>query len=284
MPVRAAIDETLLALIARGRLREAGEQLVRAHARDVVGLCRAMVRDGDAAEDLAQDVFARAARALGEFRGEAASRTWILGIARNRCIDHLRARARDPWADAADADADADAVPDDAPLPHDLLSRRGEVDAALASLAEGDRALVVLRFGHGLDHAELADVFGVREGAVRMRLSRALARMRDGLAAREEPARTLAAAVVPVAAQAAPPAPRGAGVLERLRERLAAPPRRAPAPAAPPPEEAAMDEAALPPELERAAAAPAHPLAAFFAATERAVSDALLSRLLAAAA
>src|SRR5690606_39311726 len=50
-------------------------------------------------------------------------------------------------------------------------------------LGEGERALVVLHFGHGVGYPELADSFGLREGAVRMRISRALARMRAALAA-----------------------------------------------------------------------------------------------------
>src|SRR5690606_4644527 len=78
-----------------------------------------------------------------------------------------------------------DGHPDDAPLPHDLLLRRADVEDALAQLVEGERALVVLRFKNGLEYAELAEAFGLREGTVRMRLSRALAKMREALRAKD---------------------------------------------------------------------------------------------------
>jgi RNA polymerase sigma-70 factor (ECF subfamily) len=252
-PARAQDDELRRRLEA-GRLDRAAAWLVEQHALEVLALCRAMVRDG-AAEDLAQEALGRAFVALRGYRGEASTRTWLLSIARNGCIDHLRARRRDPWAGGDEADPDD--LPDEAPLPPDLLARRREVERALAGLAEGDRALVVLRFGHGFEYGELAETFGLREGAVRMRLSRALARMRAAL---EAPPRADAAAAPPAAAPrpAAPARPRLAAVARSLVSGLAAPPP-GPAPAA------------------------AHPLTAVLAALEPGVSAALRGRLLAAA-
>ncbi|HTM22746.1 MAG TPA: sigma-70 family RNA polymerase sigma factor, partial [Kofleriaceae bacterium] len=122
-----------------------------------------------------------------------------------------------------------------------------QVEAALAALAEGDRALIVLRFRHGLDYAELAAAFGLREGTVRMRLSRALRRMRDALIVPAAPAAPAAAAPAraraAVMGAAAPPAPLG--------------------------------------RFERAtlAAPPPHPLATFFAAGADGPTPALSARL-----
>jgi RNA polymerase sigma-70 factor (ECF subfamily) len=175
-------DAELHAHLGRGDFRAAGGWLVSRYANEVLGLCGAMVRDRGAAEDLAQDVFGNAFRALPSFRADASARTWLLAIAKNRCIDHLRAKKRDAFP-ASDG-PEIDEHPDDAPLPSDLLAHRADVEEALAELSEGDRALVVLRFRHGLEHEELADVFGLKQGAVRMRLSRALARMREVLEAR----------------------------------------------------------------------------------------------------
>jgi RNA polymerase sigma-70 factor, ECF subfamily len=179
----AALDTKFYAYLDAGDLRQAGTWLVQRHARDVLGLCGAMVRDPTTAEDLTQDVFGKAFTALGQYRREASSRTWLLAIARNRCIDHLRALQRDPWRGAPpdDASADPDRVPDAAPLPAELLTSRAQVEAALDELVEGERALVVLRYRHGLDYRELAHVFGIRPGTLRMRLSRALSRMRAAL-------------------------------------------------------------------------------------------------------
>ena len=80
--------------IRLGNHQSAGEWLVRSYAPEVFGLCFAIVQDRAQAEDLSQEVFASAFAALAGFRGEASARTWILKIARNRCIDYLRKKKR----------------------------------------------------------------------------------------------------------------------------------------------------------------------------------------------
>jgi RNA polymerase sigma-70 factor (ECF subfamily) len=169
-----------------------------------------MVRDLETAEDLAQEVFSRAFTSLHGFRREASSRTWLLTIARNICVDYLRAKNREPSTGGRLEGSDPDHQPDDAPLPSDLVARRHQLKEALDSLGEVDRALIVLRYRHGLEYLELAQVFGLRSGTIRMRLSRALARMRVRL---ERPPR-----------EAPPP-----GAAAPLAPRAAATPRRAPA-------------------------------------------------------
>jgi RNA polymerase sigma-70 factor (ECF subfamily) len=216
--------------IHAGELRRAASSLVVAYGPDVLATCIAMLRDRVAAEDVTQEVFGDALRALATFRGDSSPRTWLLSIARNRCVDYLRARKRDPWGGAIDeSTADPDAHPDEGALGGEWLADRSLVMRALEELAEGDRALVVLRFRNGLDYGELASAFGLREGTVRMRISRALARMRQVLERDEERvgvptlARGIAApAGAPVAPGAmAPPA------AARARAVVGAPPQRA---------------------------------------------------------
>lgn len=178
----AATHAELAGLIARGDRRRAAALLVRDHASAVLALCRSMVRDARAAEDLSQDAFARAFGALEGFRGEASPRTWLLRIARNRCLDHLDRARRAPWLAGGDPDPEPDAHAAAEPPPYDLLTRREDAARAMAVLGEPERALVVLHFGHGVGYPELADAFSLREGTVRMRISRALARMRAALA------------------------------------------------------------------------------------------------------
>lgn len=242
----------LSALVALGDLRRAGEWLVARHAREVLALCRSMVRERALAEDLAQDVFAQAFSSLRSYRAEAAPRTWLLTIAKNRCIDHLRRRDHEPWEDTDEA-VELDGFADDAPLPAELLSRRSALGDALDQLAEGERALIVLRFRHGLEYPELASVFGLREGTVRMRLSRALAKMRERLEQREHVAapavarqaldeaapararRPLPAAGFGGAPPPPPPAGRAADAPPAPRSSAAPPPAPAPASAMAPP-------------------------------------------------
>lgn len=191
------------ALRAEGAYREAGAWLVRAYAAEVWRVCRGMVDDGDVAEDLTQDTFQRAMDGLPGYRGDASPRTWLLTIARNRCVDHLRATRRSPWGDDAAVD-EVDAVPDlDAALPGALFDDRDALARAFAALDEGDRVLVRLRYGEGMPPRELARVFGVKPGALRMRLSRALERMRAALL---EPALQDAGVGATADAEAPPPA------------------------------------------------------------------------------
>jgi RNA polymerase sigma-70 factor (ECF subfamily) len=270
-----------------GQLQRAAAWLVEQHAHEVLALCRAMVRDATAAEDLAQDAFGRAFAGLPQFRGEASARTWLLTIARHGCIDHLRARRRNPWAGVAGDPADPDEVADDAPLPPDLLDRHDEVAAALAELSEGERALVVLRYAHGFEYAELAETFGLREGTVRMRLSRALGRMRERLAG--APCFAAALASEPCAEEAA--APQRARAARRLAAAVvpfggAAPalPRRAPpAPAAAPAPAAPGGLAGAAGGAATFAAAAASAFAGVLLALEPAVPAGWRNRLLAAA-
>jgi RNA polymerase sigma-70 factor (ECF subfamily) len=210
--------------IQSGDIRRAASSLVVTYGSDVLATCIAMLRDRTAAEDVTQEVFGDALRGLSAFRGDSSPRTWLLSIARNRCIDFLRARKRDPWGGALDeSEADPDAHPDDGALGSEWLADRSVVMRALDALAEGDRALIVLRFKNGLEYGELATAFGLREGTVRMRVSRALARMREVLENETAPA-------TPVAGSA-PAAP-------------AAPAARAPLAAPAPPAAFAMPQAA----------------------------------------
>ena len=166
--------------MSTGDRRGAGEWLVREFGREVVRLCQAIVRDETVAQDLAQDVFVRALTSLDGFRGEASSRTWILRIARNRCIDHLRSAVRDPWGGASVREFDPDGHYEEPALP-DPSGSRIDLRAALDELTPGERALVVLRVLYGRDYAELAKEMDLGEGALRMRYARAIAKLRAAL-------------------------------------------------------------------------------------------------------
>ena len=175
-----SIELELRQALARNDRRRAAHLLVEHYAGDVLACCRAMVRDRTLAEDLAQDTFSRAIAGLAAFRGESSPRTWLLSIARNGCLDFLRRRRASP-IDEGDAEPDAHATA--APAVIDQLVSRQNAEIALAPLGETERALVVLHYGHGVGYAELAEAFSLREGAVRMRMSRAVEKMKSALAA-----------------------------------------------------------------------------------------------------
>jgi RNA polymerase sigma factor (sigma-70 family) len=151
------------------------------HGRAIYSYLRFQLGSADEADDLTAEVFLRAVRSAERFdplRGTA--RSWLFRIAQNLLRDHgRRERRRRLVPVGAFRDLHTDA-----PSPEEQVLWREEVGRlleALAELSEGDRALVSLRYGSGLSTAEVAEVLGVREPAVRTRLWRALGRLRKVL-------------------------------------------------------------------------------------------------------
>lgn len=89
-----AADTATLVEQAKSGSRQAFNELVRQHHVVVRSFVNRMLRDSAAADDLAQEVFLTAFRQLSEYRGEAPFGSWLLGIARNRSLAHLRGEIR----------------------------------------------------------------------------------------------------------------------------------------------------------------------------------------------
>ncbi|GIJ71938.1 sigma-70 family RNA polymerase sigma factor [Virgisporangium ochraceum] len=145
---------------------------VRATQAEVWRLAAALV-DRDTADDLTQETFLRALKALPSFEGRAGVRTWLLSIARRTCADHLRATVRRRRLGDRLLSAPADPGPDDTGLVDalDLLHR----------LDPPRRAAFVLTQVTGLSYAEAAAVEGVPVGTIRSRVARARAELVDAL-------------------------------------------------------------------------------------------------------
>jgi RNA polymerase sigma-70 factor (ECF subfamily) len=187
-----------------GNLKGAAEYLLEEHGADSLAVCRAMVGDADAARDLFHDSFMLACNGLAGYRGEATPKTWFLRITHNRCIDHLRREKRQPWVLAADMGwkSDGDDAGEDWIEEGHSPEERSAVDGfmldaiglerAIGTLEERDRSLVILRYAHEMSFAELGEAFGVKPGAMRMRVQRALARLREVMVGRVEEVETMA--------------------------------------------------------------------------------------------
>jgi RNA polymerase sigma-70 factor (ECF subfamily) len=146
---------------------------VRATQADVWRFVAGLVDPG-AADDLTQETYLRAFRALDGFEGRSSPRTWLLGIARRACADHIRAAQRRRRLAATLASGPrATAVPDHAGLvgAQDLLSR----------LPEDRRGAFVLTQVLGLSYEEAAAVEGVPVGTIRSRVARARMQLVDAL-------------------------------------------------------------------------------------------------------
>ena len=139
---------------------------------------------GSEAEDLAQETFLKAFRAIGRFQGQSALFTWLYRIAVNTTRDHLDARRRRP-AVALDAlggdDEDAWNPPGDDPTPLQTLETndmRALVRSAMEQLPEPFRSTLVLREMEGHAYEEIARILDVSIGTVESRIFRARARLR----------------------------------------------------------------------------------------------------------
>ena len=131
-------------------------------------------------EDIAQETFIKAYRALPRFRGESAFYTWLYRIAVNTAKNHLSARhqrVQTVELDAEEADGgDLPAALKDEDTPEDTLRSdelKAAIDAALAALPEDLRSALTLREFNGLSYAQIADVLACPVGTVRSRIFRA---------------------------------------------------------------------------------------------------------------
>jgi RNA polymerase sigma-70 factor, ECF subfamily len=152
-----------------------GDQLalsawIRRSQAEVWRLCAQLV-SREAADDVTQEVFLRAYRALPAFRGDSSARTWLLSIARRTCADAVRdLRRRRRLATRFER-------PEYAPDP----ARAVSVEALLDGLDPERRLAFVLTQVLGLSYAEAADICGCPVGTIRSRVARARAELVERL-------------------------------------------------------------------------------------------------------
>jgi RNA polymerase sigma-70 factor (ECF subfamily) len=185
-PARVAIDEDaqLVERVQRGDQR-AFEMLVVKYQRRIERLIARMVRDVDLVQDIAQESFIRAYRALPQFRGDSAFYTWLYRIAVNTAKKALVDLKRDPLVtESARAGADddddetsrverelTDGETPDAVLASKEIART--VNAAIEALSEDLRQAITLREIEGLSYEEIAELMNCPIGTVRSRIFRA---------------------------------------------------------------------------------------------------------------
>ena len=173
------LDRELVERVQRGD-SAAFDVLVRKYQHRVVGLIGRYVHDWSECQDIAQEVFMRAYRALGNFRGDAQFSTWLHRIAVNTAKNHLVAQNRRPPTDDIDV-MDAEQFDPsfrlrDTDTPeHELLRQEVErtVMDAVNRLPGELRDAITLREVEGLSYDEIAERMGCPIGTVRSRIFRA---------------------------------------------------------------------------------------------------------------
>ena len=177
------MDSELIRSAQRGDTG-AYEQLVQRYQEPVFRLAYLICGDPDDAEDIAQDAFIAAYRALPRFDSARPLRPWLLKITTNTARNRRRSVGRylnvlkrwaNEWNDEADAEAQAsDTMAADALL--DVVRRMGEAD----------QTIIYLRYYLELSVAETAQALDIEQGTVKSRLNRALGRLRESVL-RERP-------------------------------------------------------------------------------------------------
>ena len=161
------------------------DKVVQLHWPRIFRFVLASVRDQDAAETLTQDCFWRAYRSRSRFRGDSSVNTWLLRIAVNLVRDFGRNRRLQFWRRALSSSVDtrtiSDWVPDRSVSPEAKAVIREKLEAvwaATATLSERQRTVFLLRFVDDMDLLEIAAAPGLKEGAVKVHLFRALQSVR----------------------------------------------------------------------------------------------------------
>ena len=175
--------------------QKAFELLVLKYQRRIERLIGRMVRDSNLVEDIAQETFIRAYRALAQFRGEAQFYTWLYRIAVNTAKKALVDLKRDPLISESslrgggDDEDETSAVENElttAETPETVLAAKeiaAAVNSAMEALPEELRQAVTLREIEGLSYEEIADVMNCPIGTVRSRIFRA----REAISAKVKP-------------------------------------------------------------------------------------------------
>lgn len=173
-PAEREIEQQLVVAAQRGNT-EAFASLVHTHQRRAYAVARAIVLTHEDAEDAVQEGFLHAYRALDRFLPDQAFAAWLHRIVANAALDITRRKkVRD-----ADALADSIASPFQDPAESDELRRR--LSAALETLGERQRSVIVLHDVEGFKHSEIGKILGIPEGTARSDLHHARARLRSVL-------------------------------------------------------------------------------------------------------
>jgi len=181
-------DPIVTALIERARRgdQQAFSRIMDLYRERVMRMALHMVGNREDANDLCQETFVRVYRALDTFDSSRAFTPWLYRIAHNVVYDHFRRKKarpaladNDPERPIEETKADRNAAnPQDTVISEEVKTR---IQAAIQSLPENYRDVVIFRFVDDLSYAEIAETLNLTEANVMMRMSRARRLLRDKL-------------------------------------------------------------------------------------------------------
>jgi|JI10StandDraft_1071094.scaffolds.fasta_scaffold00669_29 RNA polymerase sigma-70 factor, ECF subfamily len=173
---------------ARTGNTEAFGQLVRRHQARIYRVALHMLRDKAAAEDIAQETFVRAFRAMQSFDGRSEPYTWIYRIAVNLALNAIRSRkVATPAADVDDPRLESALISRNGEDPSREATRKemyGALCEAIDSLSESLRTTLILVCVDGVSHEDAAAILGAPEGTIAWRVHEARRKLREFLVTR----------------------------------------------------------------------------------------------------
>jgi RNA polymerase sigma-70 factor (ECF subfamily) len=175
-PDRSAVpDAEIVQLVVGGEIN-AFDELVRRTRRPAYRLARRITRNHEDADDVVQDSYVKAYRALNRFDPVRAFGPWFLTIVARSALSRIRQRARRATVPLDEPGPDgttlAEKIPD-AEMDVASMQRLMDVEEALASLSEEHRAILALRVDGDLPYSEIANALDLPVGTVMSRLARA---------------------------------------------------------------------------------------------------------------
>lgn len=185
-------EDSLLTRCRAGDLDAFG-QVYAQYERQVFRYAWHLLGNADDADDVKQDTFLRAYRAISGFRNDCSLRTWLLRICTNLCRDRIKSQSRRREVLFDPHEAPQDLMWDDQAIdPHELAERSQMADvvrAALGGMPSDQRHIIVLREIEDLSYEEIADVIGCSRASVKLRLFRARQRLRERVESMLKPRR-----------------------------------------------------------------------------------------------
>jgi RNA polymerase sigma factor (sigma-70 family) len=160
-----AADQAILTALRTEDWRHAADLIVGTYGSTIFGLCRAMLAGSEAAEDLAQRALSAIFSSMSAFAEESSLSAWLQRQVSQCCLDHLRSMNLPTLAVELAAPSKA---------PSCRAEQVDDLQSALSQLNQADRALVALRYRHGLATSTISSVLRVSEPDLESRLTQAM--------------------------------------------------------------------------------------------------------------
>ena len=179
------IDEKELIRQAKSGNLKAYEEIIGLYEKKVFSTIYYMVKNDNEVEDIAQEVFIKIYKNLGNFKEESSLYTWIYRITVNVCIDEFKKRKKvvylDEKIDTKDGEVELQ-LSDDSKSPTDIAednNLKDKLEKCIKKLPESQRMMIILRDIKGFTYMEIAEIMKMNLGTVKSKINRARASLKE---------------------------------------------------------------------------------------------------------